>query len=153
MEHELRTFLKEAHMNTFANAGAKKSEPLRPASKDYHFEKGGFVYHDTYFGGTHFMGEEIIYKDGCSIWGMNYYGTPASDDIAESDIDAMLRPALMQEPWDELPVRGPHEFVEGSREYHFDLVRGDFNNFLAEERILLDGSVIYTCTVHGGLIV
>lgn len=140
-------------MNTFANAQAKKSEPLRLASKDYHFEKDGFVYHDTYFGGTHFMGEEIVYKDGRPVWGMNYYGTPTSDDIAESDIDAMLRPALMQEPWEELPVRGPQVFREGGREYQFDLIRGTFSNFVAEERILLEGAVIYTCSIHGGLIV
>ena len=150
---ELKTFLIRAHHNTFANAAVKKADSLRPASQDYHFEEGDFSYHDTYFGGTHFVGEEVIYYKSKPVWAMNYYGSPVHEGVSESDIDAMLRPALMQQPWDKLPVRGPERFVEEDREYRMNLQSGDLQRFVAEEQILLNGEVIYRCSIHGGLIV
>lgn len=64
----LADFLREANLNTYANIGVKKATSLRPGSSDYHFEKGDLVYHDTYFGSTKFIGEEIVYKKGKPAW-------------------------------------------------------------------------------------
>jgi len=47
---ELTAFLNAANKATYANKDAPKSSSLRPASEDYHFEKGDLAYHDTYFG-------------------------------------------------------------------------------------------------------
>lgn len=64
----------------------------RRSSTDYEYENNDMVYHDTYFGSDNFMGEEIVYKGGEPIWGMNYYGRLLghSDEI----FDQVLRPAL-----------------------------------------------------------
>ena len=150
---DLKDFLLEAHRNTYANATARKVASLRPLSKDYHFEHSDFAYHDTYFGGRRFAGEEIVYFQNKPIWGMNYYGSPVSAEISEDDIDAILRPALMQAPWEDLPVRGPKHFVDGPHEYFMQIREGALERFSAEERILLNGRIIYQCFLQGGLIV
>ena len=40
----LDAFLREANSNTYANENVKKAVPLRPGSKDYHFEKGDLTF-------------------------------------------------------------------------------------------------------------
>ena len=58
----LAKFLNEANKATYANKTAPKVAPSRLKSEDYHFEKDGLIYHDTYFGGRDFIGEEIVYE-------------------------------------------------------------------------------------------
>jgi len=59
----LSKFLNEANKATYANKDAQKVVSSRLSSEDYHFEKDGLIYHDTYFGGRDFIGEEIVYED------------------------------------------------------------------------------------------
>ncbi len=149
---DLKNFLVRAHQNTYANMDAPKAPPLRPASYDYHFEQGDFTYHDTYFGGKQFIGEEIVYWKGKPVWGMNYYGRGLLPDMPESYFDEVLRPALMETPWERLPVRGPERFVRGAYEYSMSLVDGGMEAFVAEEKISMDGKVIFKTFLHGGII-
>lgn len=144
-------FLREAKANTYANANVKKATPLRPGSNDYHFEKGDLAYHDTYFGATKFIGEEIVYKNGKPAWGMNYYGFTLSNEISESLFDAILRPALMSGSGDNIPVRGPKEFINGEWKYIFN-AEGDLANFTGLEEISKDGKVVCRLHCHGGFI-
>lgn len=55
------------------------------------------IYHDTYFGGTQFIGEEVVYEAGSEkpMWGMNYYGVTLDHELSEEAMDKALRPALM----------------------------------------------------------
>ena len=62
---------------------------LRPSSQDYHFEQGDLVYHDTYFGGHDFIGEEIFYQAGVLVWGMNYYRYTLDPDISTEETYAV----------------------------------------------------------------
>ena len=57
----LLDFLIEAKKQTYANESAEKVESTRFNSKDYEYKKENMVYHDTYFGGTNFIGEEDVY--------------------------------------------------------------------------------------------
>ena len=75
IEKELIEFLIEAKKQTYANSNAPKEAPSRLGSHDYEYSNGKLTYHDTYFGGTKFMGEEVVYDDdSIPFWGMNYYG-------------------------------------------------------------------------------
>ena len=147
----LDAFLREANLNTYANENTKKASPLRPGSSDYHFEKGDLTYHDTYFGATKFVGEEIVYKSGKPAWGMNYYGFTVSNEVSESLFDAILRPALMSGSGDNIPVRGPKEFVNGDWKYTFN-TEGDLANFTGIEEISKNGKVVCRLYCHGGFI-
>jgi len=145
------SFLREANIHTYANSNAEKASSLRPGSKDYHFEKGDLTYHDTYFGATEFIGEEIVYKSGSPIWGMNYYGFAISKEMSENLFDSILRPALMSDSGDNIPVRGPKEFINGEWKYTFN-VDGDLANFTGVEEISKNDEIVCRLYCHGGLI-
>ncbi len=147
----LDSFLREAKTNTYANENIKKASSLRPNSKDYHFEKGDLIYHDTYFGATKFIGEEIVYKNNKPVWGMNYRGFTLKNEISESLFDSILRPALMSGFGDNIPVRGPKEFIRGEWKYIFN-TKGDLANFTGLEEILKNGETVCRLYCHGGFI-
>lgn len=147
----LNTFLREANLSTYANEDVKKVVSLRPGSKDYHFEKDGLVYHDTYFGSTNFIGEEVVYKNDLPIWGMNYYGFTLTNEINENLFDSILRPALMSGSGDNIPVRGPKEFINGEWKYTFN-TNGDLKNFVGVEEISKNNEVVCRLWCHGGFI-
>ena len=89
-------FLIEAKKQTYANKNIKKDESSRLKSKDYEYRKDNMIYHDTYFGGTSFIGEEVVYIDDKTYWAMNYYGKTLDELLGEETIDNVLRPALMK---------------------------------------------------------
>ena len=148
---ELTDFLNAANKATYANSDAPRSGSLRPSSQDYHFEQGDLIYHDTYFGARDFIGEEVVYKSEAPVWGMNYYGHALRDELSTKDTYTILRPALMQEYDDILPVRGPKEYSEGSHTYK-NSVEGDLDCFSGIEEIYIDNELVYRCWYHGGLI-
>lgn len=148
---ELADFLNEANKNTYANKDASKVAPSRLKSEDYHFEKGDLIYHDTYFGGRDFIGEEIVYKNQKPVWGANYFGFILADNVSEKDVYDFLRQALMRDYDDIIPVRGPRNFSADGKKYNF-VVDGDLTNFSGKEEISFGGKVVYRCVVHGGFI-
>ncbi len=153
MNKYLLEFLIEAKKQTYANKKVKKQEPSRRGSYDYEYSKGNMVYHDTYFGGINFMGEEVVYeKFDTPIWGMNYYGITLDESLSDEVYTKVLRPALMQVGSDDLiPVRGPREYTNGEYKYTFD-VSGDLNYFEGEEVIYKNNKRVYVLKCHGGVI-
>src|SRR3990167_7640664 len=128
----LAEFLNDANKSTYANKDAPKVMPTRLKSEDYHFEKGGLIYHDTYFGGRDFIGEEIVYENEKPVWGANYFGFVLDEKVSEKDLYDFLRKALMQEYDDVIPVRGPGNFSADDKEYSF-IAGGDLANFSGKE--------------------
>ena len=122
-------------------------------SKDYEYKKGNMLYHDTYFGGTNFIGEEVVYIDNKIYWAMNYYGVTLDENLGEEAMDNALRPALMQVGVSEniIPVRGPREYKTGDFKYTFE-VSGDLTNFSGIETIYKNDKKIYELKCNGGLI-
>ena len=151
-------FLIKAKKQTYANGNAKKVNSSRLGSNDYQYEEeieGKLMkYHDTYFGGTQFMGEEVVYcEDSMPLWGMNYYGVTLDDTLSEEAMDKVLRPALSQVGNDNnvLPVRGPSNYANDDYKYIFNC-SGDINNFIGIEEIYKSDELIYRLNCHGGLI-
>ena len=149
----LRDFLVEAKKQTYANENIKKQLSTRKGSFDYEYSSNGMTYHDTFFGGVKFMGEEVVYKDDDTpIWGMNYYGVTILESLGEEAMDNALRPALMQVGEDDIiPVRGPREYINGEYKYVFN-VSGDLNNFTGTEIVYKNDDKIYELKCVGGLI-
>ncbi len=147
-------FLIEAKQQTYANENIEKVESSRKGSKDYEYTNGTFTYHDTYFGGIKFIGEEVIYSDSkIPIWAMNYYGVTLDENLSEETMDMALRPALMKVGEDEkvLPVRGPSEFINGEYIYKFTS-NGNIEDFEGIEEIYKSKKLIYRLKCHGGII-
>lgn len=154
MNKELYEFLVEAKRQTYANENIKKVAPSRKGSHDYHYENGNMIYHDTYFGGTRFMGEEVVYlSEDTPVWGMNYYGVTIDETLSEEAMDKALRPVLMMvgEDADVIPVRGPQKYNNGEYEYNFT-VNGTLDNFEGCETIHKGKTKIYELKCHGGII-
>ena len=147
----LAKFLNEANKATYANKTAPKVAPSRLKSEDYHFEKDGLIYHDTYFGGRDFIGGEIVYENEKPVWGANYFGFVLYEKISEKDVYDFLRKALMQEYDDVIPVRGPSHFSADDKEYRF-VTDGNLGNFSGKEEISFGGNIVYRCLIHGGMI-
>ena len=143
----------KAKKGTYANSDAPKVLSSRLKSKDYEFKDGNFTYHDTYFGGVKFIGEEVVYYNDNILWGMNYYGVTLDDSLAEELMDKVLRVALMKVGEDRrvIPVRGPKEFVNEDYLYTFN-VDGDMENFIGTEQIYKGKKLIYELKCHGGII-
>lgn len=154
MNEKLYEFLIEAKKQTYANENIEKVKSSRVGSHDYHYQNNGMTYHDTYFGGTVFMGEEVVYHDNdIPIWGMNYYGVTIDETLSEEAMDKALRPALMMvgEDQEVIPVRGPRKYKNGEFEYNFS-VNGDLAHFEGEETIYKGNIKVYELKCHGGII-
>ena len=58
-------FLIKSKKSTYANSTIEKVTSSRVGSSDYNYEEvidnKKYLYHDTYFGGTKFIGEEVVY--------------------------------------------------------------------------------------------
>lgn len=153
MNQELIKFLIEAKKQTYANENIEKINPTRKGSHDYEYSSKNMTYHDTFFGGTKFMGEEVVYsKETIPVWGMNYYGITLDESLSEEAMDKVLRPALMKVGEDDiLPVRGTKEYINGEYKYVFN-VSGDIDYFEGEETIYKKDVKIYSLKCHGGII-
>lgn len=148
---DLENFLKEAKLQTYANASTPRVSSSRLGSIDYEYKKGNMTYHDTFFGGTKFIGEEVVYIDDKVFWAMNYHGITLDENLSEEVMDNAIRPALMQVGDASLPLRGPENFVSGEYTYKFT-VEGDLTYFKGIETIYKNEEKIYELICNGGLI-
>lgn len=151
-------FLIRAKKSTYANSTIEKVAESRVGSSDYNYEEiidnKKYTYHDTYFGGIKFMGEEVVYcNDNKPIWGMNYYGITYDDTLGEDAMDNALRPALMKVGEDRniIPVRGPIKFENNGYIYTFK-TNGTIENFDGIEQVYKDDNLIYELHCSGGII-
>ena len=151
--NNIKEFLIEAKKQTYANEKVEKVSSSRFESKDYEYMKDNLIYHDTYFGGTNFIGEEVVYLDNKIYWAMNYYGVTLDEKLGEEVMDNVLRSALMLVGEDNnlIPVRGPKEFYNGEYKYTFE-VKGDLDYFSGIEIIYKNNKKIYELKCNGGLI-
>ena len=143
---ELSHFLATAKQKTYAGG---MNAQLGPASNGHilEYSEGDFIYVDTYFGGFHFLGEEVVSHKGSPVWGMNYYGKMMVNEIPEG-FNQFLRQALLRVPR-EAPFRGPGIYHSGSMLYTCSW-KGKLNGFEGYEIIADNGTDLYKLLFHGG---
>lgn len=141
---ELIAFRLEANVNTYA-AFMNEVDATRPASHDFRYENGKYMYHDTYVGGEIFAGEEAVWKDGLAIYAMNYMGRVLTDGFSGNFLKEALRAAD-----NKMPYRGPELYQSGEYTYRCK-VTGDFTWFQGYEEIYQNEQKVYECVFHGGL--
>ena len=148
---ELLSFIIRSKAKTYIGNG-EKVPSHRPNSFDLAYKEGVFGYLDSYYGGSDFIGEEIVYFMGKAIWGMNYYGKLLRDDmISAAGVGEVLKKSLST-LYSEGRFLGPFEFTTEDGFTYVDTNEGDFRYFTGKEWILKDGEKIYELTYHGGLI-
>jgi len=147
---ELNAFIIKAKAATYVGDGAE-IPPLRPGAHDLEFREEPFLYRDSYFGGTDFLGQEVVYFNESPIWAMNYYGRILdSHRITAATAGKIIRESLSK-LYDEGRFLGGYRNVVDDYEY-YDTNRGDFTSFTGKEWINLGKVKIYELVYHGGLI-
>lgn len=142
---EIIRFRLEANVNTYA-AFMNETDSTRLDSHDYRYEKGEYVYHDTYVGGEQFAGEEAVWKSGKAVYAMNYMGRVLGDNFSGNFLKEALRNADFK-----MPYRGPEYYQDGEYTYKCK-VTGDINWFQGYEEIYWGEIRVYECYFHGGLL-
>ena len=146
----LEDFIIRAKAATYAGGGAPAAS-CRPASHDLEFRDGGFRYLDSYFGGTDFSGQEVVWRDGEPVWAMGYHGRVLRDDlITGAEAGATIKAALTA-------LYGEHRFLGGFRfrrdgHDYIDIVDGDHRAFFGFEEIRVGEARAYGLRYFGGLI-
>ena len=148
---QLSKFLVKAKINTYASNGEGEEKVFPDGSKELEFEEKEFKYKDRYFGYSHFIGEEIVWKNEKVVWGMNYYGEIISEIIPAKQIYQFLREALKKATEDK-PFRGPVNFKENDLKY-INEIRGTIKKFEGCEIIFYREELIYKLNYHGGIII
>lgn len=146
----LHAFIVESKASCYVGGGAK-AEPSRQGSNDFVFEKAPYAYRDSYFGGTDFIGQEVVWENGRAVWAMNYYGHIHRDDLMTgADGGMVIRQALAAMYRQGRFLGG---FCHEIGKYRYvDTNTGDYTGFAGEERIMVDGEAAYHLLYHGGLV-
>ena len=147
---KLHEFIISAKSATYVGDGLP-IKPCRPGSHDLSFGQGPFRYLDSYFGGTDFIGEEVVYLDDTPVRAMNYYGVVLqSERITGSETGAMIKASLSR-MYAEGRFLGGWDYEQGALAYH-DRSEGDLTRFTGREWIEKNGETVYELRYHGGLI-
>ncbi len=142
---EIIGFRLEANVNTYA-AFMNETDSTRLDSHDFRYEKGEYVYHDTYVGGEQFAGEEAVWKKGKAVYAMNYMGRVLDDKFSGNFLKEALRNADYK-----MPYRGPEYYRTGEYTYKCK-VSGNVKWFQGHEEIYWVDEIVYECYFHGGLL-
>lgn len=146
----LNAFIVRAKAATYVGNGEHVA-PCRAGSHDLRFTDDEWSYHDSYFGGTDFIGEEVVYFAGRPVWAMNYYGRILRDDLLTGAQAGQMIKASLSRMYKESRFLGGFEYNEDDLTY-VDASEGDANYFHGRELIRREQEIAYELVYHGGLI-
>jgi len=148
--NELKAFIVRAKSATYVGDG-EHTAPSRLGSHDLRFTDGKWTYHDSYFGGTDFIGEEVVYFDENPVWAMNYYGHILRDDLLTAAQAGQMIKASLSRMYKDGRFLGGFEYTENDLTY-VDTSEGDADHFHGREFIRRGMDIAYELVYHGGLI-
>ncbi len=152
---QLADFIIEAGHHGWAAEAPKVEAPQRPGFKELAYERGEWVYRDSYAGYYMGPGSSVVYFRDKPVWYMSYGGDGQRPEFYDKakETYAFLRRALMQ-PEPDLPIRGPRSLQEddGRKVYWFDY-KGTLANASWNEMILLDHLQVFGQRGEVGLII
>ena len=147
----LEQFIVDAKAACYVGGKAAEPQGSRLAAHDLRYECGPFRYLDSYFGGTDFIGQEVVWKDGSAVWALNYYGRIIDPDRLDAEkAGSIIKQALIA-LYQQNRFLGGFSFQHSLGEY-IDESIGDVASFQGVERILVNDRLAYRLDYHGGLI-
>ena len=147
---ELNAFIVRAKSATYVGGG-EHVESCRLGSHDLRFTDGKWSYLDSYFGGTNFIGEEVVYLDERPVWAMNYYGYILRNDLLTATQSGQMIKASLSRMYMEGRFLGGFEHTESDLTY-VDTSEGKADHFHGREFIRRGQDIAYELIYHGGLI-
>lgn len=147
---ELNAFIVRAKANTYVGDGTR-SLSYRPGSHDIQFHDGQWAYIDSYFGGTDFIGQEVIYFIQQPVWAMNYYGRIIEPSLINGGEAGQIIKRSLSELYKQGRFLGGFEYtVDGST--YTDTNEGSVASFTGKEWITRQHKHVYDLVYHGGLV-
>jgi hypothetical protein len=147
----LETFIVTAKAISYIGGASHSAQPSRPASHDIRFESGAFSYLDSYFGGTDFLGQEVVWENATPVWAMNYYGRILDPQRFDGERAGTVIKQALSALYQEKRFLGGFSYQHALGEY-IDQSVGDYTSFLGVERIFVDDRIVYQLDYQGGLI-
>ncbi|TIX89510.1 DUF5680 domain-containing protein [Rhizobium sp. P44RR-XXIV] len=149
---ELNDFIVTAKSETYVGDG-ERLPSCRSGSHDIGYASGRWRYLDSYFGGTDFAGQELVWHDGEPVWAMNYFGHIVEPDLIDGHRAGMvIKSALLRLYLDEKRFLGGYEFEHAFGRY-VDQSSGDCAHFIGQEVIMVADRRAYELDYRGGLVV
>ncbi len=146
----LHDFIVRAKATTYVGNG-QPVPSCRHGSHDMKFVDGDWAYHDSYFGGRDFIGEEVVYYLGKPVWAMNYYGRILHLDLITPAQAGQVIKTSLSKMYSEGRFLGGFEHQFAGFTYT-DTNDGDMASFRGHEYISRQGETAYELYYHGGLI-
>jgi hypothetical protein len=147
---ELERFIVAAKAATYVGGGTP-APSSRPGSRDLAFETGAWRYLDSYFGGTDFLGQETVWRDGEPTWSMNYYGYITQPDLIDAARAGATIKAALSEMYRQGRFLGGFDWT-GPHGRYVDWSEGGHEHFRGREQIFVDGTEAYALDYFGGLV-
>jgi hypothetical protein len=147
----LNDFIVEAKTNTYVGGGGS-APACRPGSHDIGYLRGPWHYLDSYFGGTDFAGQEVVWLDSKPVWAMNYFGRIVEHSLIDGErAGAVIKAALSKMYAEYRRFLGGIEFEHAFGLYADESV-GDCSHFSGREVIVVNERRAYELDYRSGLI-
>lgn len=148
--HELNTAVVRAKAATYVGGGAKMPS-CRRGSHDLSWSDGDWHYLDSYFGGTDFLGQEVLWRAGEPVWSMNYYGHVSRPDLIDAARAGETIKAALSAMYAEGRFLGGFDWAGPHGRYR-DRSEGNAACFRGQEVIEVGGVRAYALDYFGGLV-
>lgn len=146
----LNSFIVAAKRATYVGGGGR-ADPSRPGSHDLVFAEGEWAYRDSYFGGTDFIGQEVVWLRGEPVWAMNYYGYITRPDLIDGQRAGETIKGALSALYAQGRFLGGFGWT-GPHGRYADASQGGAGHFRGREVIVVDGIEAYALDYCGGLI-
>ena len=147
---ELNKVVVRAKAATYVGGGSK-AKASRTGSHDLGWSEGEWRYLDSYFGGTDFLGQEVLWRGAEPIWAMNYYGYVLRGDLIDAERAGATIKAALSALYEEGRFLGGFSW-EGPHGRYVDRSEGSVGQFRGREVILVGEAEAYALDYFGGLV-
>ena len=132
-------------------ANGEWANPSRLGSHDLTFTQAPFSYRDSYFGGTDFLGQEVVWHTNQPVWAMNYHGYILRPELIDAVRAGATIKAALSALYAEGRFLGGFEW-SGPHGVYRDSSSGDVTRFRGREAISIGGVEAYALDYFGGLV-
>ncbi|HWA19677.1 MAG TPA: DUF5680 domain-containing protein [Devosia sp.] len=146
----LEGFVVSAKQATYVGGG-ERAAASRQGSHDLVHSRGPWRYRDSYFGGTDFIGQEVVWFGDDPVWAMNYYGYITRPDLIDAAAAGTTIKAALSAMYAEDRFLGGYRW-SGVHGTYTDRSEGSVAHFHGREVIAVDGVGAYALDYAGGLI-
>lgn len=147
---DLNAVIVRAKAATYVGGGVK-APASRQGSHDLGWSEGPWRYLDSYFGGTDFLGQEVLWCGAEPVWAMNYYGYVIRPDLIDAERAGATIKGALTALYAEGRFLGGFEWV-GTFGTYRDRSEGGVGQFRGREVILVKGVEAYGLDYFGGLV-